>query len=173
MCFFAFSLFVKLHDIVIGHSADWTLFASARTFNTSCYMPTRNKGRIAISLVTQFAHLSVSSACSKRLRNLRYPMVLLLLLLNRLTFVFFFFKHKFISCSSYLAILGICIDVNLVVSICPSALCNVLYPLVNYWHVFQVVDVATFDHEDCASDLQNIANFQRMEIALLTFSAKS
>lgn len=46
-----------------------------------------------------------------------------------------------------------------------------LNPLVNDGHILQVVNVAAFNNEHSASDLQDVADLQRMQAALLAFWA--
>ena len=64
VCFCPFgrhvSLSVNLHDIVVGDPADGALVAPASTLNARCHVATRDESRIALVLVAEFAHFSLT-----------------------------------------------------------------------------------------------------------------
>ena len=41
--------------------------------------------------------------------------------------------------------------------------------LVDHWHILEALDVISLNHKDCAADLDDVIDLQRVQAALLSF----
>jgi len=146
---------------MIGDAAHGTYVAAARALDASRDVSARNKSRIALVFVAELAHLVLAARCQALGRLVRawgcgyVPSRVTLVASARLASMvlildlFFVLHQHHVTVSvalSAVRVVNATNELHLVLSLSGGLssgreLLSVLCPLVNYWHVFQVVDI--------------------------------
>jgi hypothetical protein len=187
------SLFVKLHNIVVGNSADGTLLTPTSTRDASSHMTTGYESGVTLVFVAQFAHLGASrQSGSIRQSWIGYFHGLLLVALRlvmsimvHLIFIIFHIRRMLVFTMSIVSRMSwhrLSLDLMLIEfsahscstdSLVHRVASPVWRPLVNDRQTLQAMDVRTFNYKDCAADFEDVANSKRLKGTLFSFSTQS